>query len=803
MLTPTPAGIAPVLCFLLVSLLAGCGGRNADVQADLDRGRAALAESDLSRAREAFEAAVNAAPTDIEARLALGHVLERQQARSAALAQYAVVLQESPENLEAIRRSAQLQLGIGDRAATTQLIDRLRAGDPDSADTLALEAALALADGEIGTAEQKAGEALKVSPGHINASVLLASIHFRAERPDDADAVLETALETHPNDTALRALLTRVYRERGRFKAQRAQLEALIALEPKALAPRVQLALALEQRKQKAEARTVLEEGVKTILPPHSAAIPAQLALIDFVRRNDGVDAATARFQDFIEAAPANVELRMALARFHEQNGQLAQARHAWERILKMDPLPESDQQLEVRTRLAGTLALLGDRDAANKELSEVLKEAPDYPEARMLRGTLALDEGAPAEAIKDFEAILEAKPSDVRANRALARALLADDKAARAEEVLEKAIEAAPRALDLRAELASVRTVRRDLDGAVTALEGILDIAPANAGALEAMFRVRMFEQDWPAAHAVAARIKAALPESPLGFHLDGLAYQAEGKPAESLPQFESALALAPDAIQPLTQAIRSHLALGKRPRAEQRLTEALEQNPENFVALNLLGELKLADKQYKDAASVFTKAIAIKPELDVFYRNLAAAELALGKEGAALATLRRGIDASGGSALLITALANHYERTGRLDEAIAEYEAVLQDRPESDLALNNLAMLLAEYRGDASSLEQARELVGRIRARDNPAYQDTLGWVMYRSGDTRAAVDILRKAAERMPDTPIVQYHLGMALAAGGNAVEAKAALSRALEGTQDFRGRKDAERTLKTLK
>jgi Flp pilus assembly protein TadD len=72
-----------------------------------------------------------------------------------------------------------------------------------------------------------------------------------------------------------------------------------------------------------------------------------------------------------------------------------------------------------------------------------------------------------------------------------------------------------------------------------------------------------------------------------------------------------------------------------------------------------------------------------------------------------------------------------------------------------------------------------------------------------MYRSGEINTAVETLRDAAAQMSDTPMVQYHLGMALAASGNGVEAKAALSRALEGTQDFRGRKDAERTLKNLK
>jgi tetratricopeptide (TPR) repeat protein len=788
---------------LLALLVSGCGGRDADVEAALTQGREALAQADDARAAEAFAAAVKAAPVDLEARLALGDVLERRQDRAGALAQYAVVLKEDPEHREALRRSAQLLLAESRADETRAMVETLQRLDPDSADTLALQAALALAEGAAEDARAKVHEALKHEPGHINASVLLASLSLREGDRKAADAALEAALTAHPDDPALRSLLVRIYREQGRLRQQQAQLEALIALQPGALAPRVQLAGLFEARNKPDRARATLEAAVDAISPPHSAAATAKLSLIAFMRRVDGVDAATARLQSMIDDTPDDIALRVGLARFHEQNAQLAQARLAWQRVIEKAGAPDSPLALEAQTRIAAVSALLGERDDARASLAAVLKAAPTYPEAHMLRGTLHLDDGNPTAAIEDFEAVLAKRPDDPRAIRALARARLANNEAAAAEAVLEEAITRQPGQLDFRAELASLRTVRGDLKGAVEALDGILKRAPDNAGALEALFRIRMYQRDWAGAHAAAQRAKTALPESPLGFHLDGLAYQAEGKPKDSLPQFESALALAPDAIQPLTQAVRSHLALGDKPRALARLAEALEQNQDNYVALNLQGEMKLATRDYAAASADFARAISLRKDLDIFYRNLAAAELGAGKEGAALATLRRGINATGGSALLVTALASHYEKTGRLDEAIAEYEAILADQPNSELALNNLAMLLAEYRGDPASLGRASALLAKIVTRDNPAYQDTRGWVLYRQGDFPAAVSALREAAEGLPDTPMVQYHLGMALLKSGNAVDAKAALTRATEGNQEFRGRKEAAKALASLR
>ena len=75
-----------------------------------------------------------------------------------------------------------------------------------------------------------------------------------------------------------------------------------------------------------------------------------------------------------------------------------------------------------------------------------------------------------------------------------------------------------------------------------------------------------------------------------------------------------------------------------------------------------------------------------------------------------------RQGIAATKGAAPLVIDLATLLEQQKRPEEAIAEYEAMLAANPTSEIAANNLAMLLVTYRKDDKSLARAEELAGQI---------------------------------------------------------------------------------------
>jgi tetratricopeptide (TPR) repeat protein len=120
--------------------------------------------------------------------------------------------------------------------------------------------------------------------------------------------------------------------------------------------------------------------------------------------------------------------------------------------------------------------------------------------------------------------------------------------------------------------------------------------------------------------------------------------------------------------------------------------------------------------------------------------------------------------------------------ERTGKREQAIADFRRLLGADPEYHAALNYLGYMYAE-RGE--NLDEARTLIEKAVALepDNGAYVDSLGWVYYRLGrldDARAA---LERATHLETADGTVQEHLGDVYGAMGHADLAGEAYRRAL--------------------
>ena len=88
---------------------------------------------------------------------------------------------------------------------------------------------------------------------------------------------------------------------------------------------------------------------------------------------------------------------------------------------------------------------------------------------------------------------------------------------------------------------------------------------------------------------------------------------------------------------------------------------------------------------------------------------------------------------------------------------------------KPDDASILNYLGYSLAD-RG--LKLDAAKEFIERAVRLDgqNPAYQDSLGWVYFKLGRSTEAVAELSSAAEKIADDATVWDHLGDASAANG---------------------------------
>jgi len=126
-----------------------------------------------------------------------------------------------------------------------------------------------------------------------------------------------------------------------------------------------------------------------------------------------------------------------------------------------------------------------------------------------------------------------------------------------------------------------------------------------------------------------------------------------------------------------------------------------------------------------------------------------------------------------------IIQSLADLWVWRGNESQAIETFRRIVQDRPNDVIALNNLAMLLADA---PNATEDALQYVDRAIALigAKPALMDTKAYVLMRIGKYPEAISILTALLAKN-DTPSVRFHLYQAYVKSTQVEQAKEMLSK----------------------
>ena len=110
-----------------------------------------------------------------------------------------------------------------------------------------------------------------------------------------------------------------------------------------------------------------------------------------------------------------------------------------------------------------------------------------------------------------------------------------------------------------------------------------------------------------------------------------------------------------------------------------------------------------------------------------------------------------------------------------GKRTAATEHFRKVVELQPDNADALNNLAYLLAEQSNDLDQPLSYAERAVKLAPAD-PAFADTLGWILYRKGLYHAAIPYLERAAAGDDDV-VPKYHLALAYGKNGNIEQGRA--------------------------
>jgi tetratricopeptide (TPR) repeat protein len=211
------------------------------------------------------------------------------------------------------------------------------------------------------------------------------------------------------------------------------------------------------------------------------------------------------------------------------------------------------------------------------------------------------------------------------------------------------------------------------------------------------------------------------------------------------------------------------------------------------------LLGQLSLDGKEFDKGIQHLRQAIGLKPESITAYFLIANAYIAQNKIDQAMDEYQKIVEKtpSDPAAHTILGILNNQKRL--YAKANEHYESALKINPNFVAAANNLAWNYAEYGGNPDLAlplaQKAREMNP-----DSPQILDTLGWIYYKRGLFDNAVALLKDSSAKLKNgDPVVLYHLGMAYHRSGRKVEARDTLNKALALNKNFPGADEARKIL----
>ncbi|MBR0651491.1 tetratricopeptide repeat protein, partial [Roseomonas terrae] len=243
----------------------------------------------------------------------------------------------------------------------------------------------------------------------------------------------------------------------------------------------------------------------------------------------------------------------------------------------------------------------------------------------------------------------------------------------------------------------------------------------------------------------------------------------------AGQAPAAEALLRTPPALRQPVV--MRALIGLVQRQRGIEAALAVVADLPtgeaEEAAAVALLhGDLLLQARRPQEAAALYAEAGARWPAT-LFALREAMAREAAGESAAALRVLDRWLDAQPQDAAALSMRAQFAIAAEDWALAIRLLDVAVRVSPLDAVALNNLAWLLA--RDEAQPPEDRAEALAERAYYLMPNRQtaDTLGWILFRRGDARRAVPLLRIAAA--DDDPASRLRLARALEAGREPLEA----------------------------
>lgn len=603
-----------------------------------------------------------------------------------------------------------------------------------------------------------------------------------------------------------------------------------------------------------AEAEDAIKKGI-SVNPNAALGFVEYGKFLDYANR---ANEAEPQFKKAVELEASNIEAREAIAEFYLVQKQFEKAEQAFKDLVKVQ-----ENSPESRLSLADFYARIGRGDDALTTLNQILADAPEYVRARYRLGEIQLDRKNYAEVRKQTEILLSINDDDTEALMLRARVNLQENKAEDAVKDLEEILKKQPSQRDALFYMTQARLALGQIDQA-RAFTGDLDkyhptFLKTKLLKIQLAFSANQFENALRQANELIETAKISFPNAEAdaqdlmdlqirGLSARGLAFLELGKIAEAKTDLQEIVRLSPNSSAALVNLAKISIAENNLAEALNLYEKALNVDAKNFDALSGAVNVLIRQKQSAQAHAKIDKTLQenagnnettaalhyLKSNVFTVEGNAVSAEESLKQAMAAdenylpaysayasVLAARNQIDEAVGqykrivekkpSASVYTLLGMLEDARGNAAESEKHYRKALEVAPDSPIAANNLAWILAETNGNLDeALTLAQKSVDQIQT---AGFYDTLGWVYFKKGLYSPAIEQMKKAValdeteakkNGKPANASYRLRLGTALASSGDKMSAKKEVENSLQnaGNLSQKEAQDAKNLLATL-
>ena len=578
--------------------------------------------------------------------------------------------------------------------------------------------------------------ALNADPNSAQLANGLAQLYFRLGRVQEAVNAAKDQIKRDPNDVDAHTLLGQVYvRSLGDMQGPQAQ---------------------------QALAQAIAEYETIARLKPTD--IEPRLLLGELYSANHESAKAEAEFKEAQKIDADSEEVVLSMAKLYSDEGDLQHAASV------LAGVPQGDRSAREELALGQTYDRLKKTKEAAAAYKRSLDQEPDNPEVEMALAGALLEDGQLDEALKTYQALQTADPSDVH----------------------------------VALQIAEIQRRQGHYDQSLASLEKLKpQVQPGSTeelqwGVGEALNYDAMGKYDQATAlltKLVDGTTKAdgkysEQEKSNRAYFLNrlGIIYREENKTPEGVAVYKQIVDLGGD-CNPVSESdddphpcyaesgyegiVEAYRDAHMWKEAVAAAADAAKAEPKNH-SVQLLYAQQMTDTGQAEPGLSLAKAQLSNTQDDLeVHENLAQMYTRLKRYSEAAAEIEKcaALQKKPNDKLYVFFLrgdlADHQKQ---YDEAEAQFRKALEIDPKSAMVLNYLGYMLAD---NGTKLEDAEKFVQQAVDLDpqNGAYLDSLGWVNFKLGRYTQAEELLRRANERMNTDPTVHDHLGEVYEKTGN--------------------------------